>query len=207
MNKIIIVSDDKSEKTVETPPSGLTVEWLGDDGCLKISSSCTFKNCKFQINTNSLIEIGRKSNVNGLFIRCAATDSVVRIGEHFTISSGEFILANGGHHQSLIIGNDCLFSSHVAIFTSDGHSMIDGETGQVLNNIGGNITIGNHCWVGYRVILTKSARLAPNTIVGANSLVSKAFTDEFCCIAGQPAKVLKTNVKWSIKHPSVYKGV
>ena len=204
-NDIILIENGKEEKVESIP--GLNVEWLGENAQIKVYSACSFKGCKFQVNSNSSIEIGEKSNINGLYIRCAATNSFVKIGRNFAISSGEFILAMGGSHQSITIGDNCLFSSHVAIFTSDGHSIIDAKGGEILNNIGGNIYIGEHCWVGYHSILIKSARLASNTIVGANSLITKAFSEEFCCVAGQPAKIIKKNVKWSIKHPSLYKGI
>ena len=165
MNTIILVDNNKNEEIIDKPPPGVIVEWLGCNGCLKFHSSSKFKNCKFQINDGDLIEVGKKSKISGLFIRCAAIESKVKIGKHFIISSGEFILGLGGKHQSITIEDDCLFSSHVAIFTSDGHSIIDKEDDKVLNNIGGNIYIGKHCWLGYRSVLTKSARLPSNTIV------------------------------------------
>ena len=204
MNKIISVGKDGVESPLDSP-TGLVVEWLGENACLKIGGGCRFRNCKFQIASDDLIEIGANSNVSNLYIRCAATLSQVKIGQHFIISSGEFILPSGGVRQSIVIGDECLFSSHIAIFTSDGHSILDKETDRVLNNKGGHIRIGNHCWVGYRTLFTKSASVANGSVVGANSLICKNFLEESCLIAGQPATVRRGNINWSIQNPSVYK--
>ena len=66
------------------------------------------------------------------------------------------------------------------------------------------VIIGNHCWIGSRVEMCKNAILPNNTIVGACSLVSKKFINEYTIIAGNPAKIIKENVDWRYPPPFVY---
>ena len=98
---------------------------------------------------------------------------------------------------SITIGQDCLFSSDIQLRTGDSHSMLDMEGRRV--NASEDIVIGDHVWVGTKAFLNKGAKVAPNSIVGACALVTKAFEEPHCALAGVPAKVVKTGVDWSIR--------
>ncbi len=84
--------------------------------------------------------------------------------------------------------------------TSDGHSIYNPDTGELLNKPKSGINIGNHVWVGTDVFILKDVSIADNTVVGAGSIVTKAFTDKNVILAGTPAKIIKTNVNWSRKN-------
>jgi acetyltransferase-like isoleucine patch superfamily enzyme len=43
----------------------------------------------------------------------------------------------------------------------------------------------------------KNAVIPNHSIIGIASVVTKQFFEEYTCIAGNPAKVIKTNVAWS----------
>ena len=98
---------------------------------------------------------------------------------------------------SITIGEDCLFSSDIQLRTGDSHSVLDMEGRRV--NASENIVIGDHVWVGTKAFLNKGAKVAPHSIVGACALVTKAFEEPHCALAGVPAKVVKTDVDWSIR--------
>ena len=53
--------------------------------------------------------------------------------------------------------------------------------------------------LGTKAFLNKGAKVAPHSIVGACAMVTKAFEEPHCALAGVPAKVVKTNVDWSIR--------
>ncbi|MBD5405704.1 acyltransferase, partial [bacterium] len=99
------------------------------------------------------------------------------------------------NHSELIIGEDCMFSWNITIFSNDGHKMFDKETEKPLS-VKSKLVIGNHCWIGYGCIITKNGSLPDNTVVGAGSVVSKKFEKEYTAIAGNPAKVVKEGIKW-----------
>lgn len=106
--------------------------------------------------------------------------------------------------NTLKIGEDCMFSNNIHIW-GDGHSVLDYETKQVLNIPSKPILVGNHCWIGERVTLTKNAQIPNDTIVGIASVVTKAFTQEHTVIAGAPARVVKTGTSWHGFSPLTYK--
>lgn len=61
-----------------------------------------------------------------------------------------------------------------------------------------SIKIGNNVWCGYGVSILKNVHVADNCIIGCHSVVAKSFDTPYCAIAGNPAKVVKTNVEWEI---------
>lgn len=58
------------------------------------------------------------------------------------------------------------------------------------------IRIGEHVWIGSRVSVLKGAVIPTGCVVAANSVVNKAFTEENCLLAGNPAKVVRRGVSW-----------
>lgn len=59
-----------------------------------------------------------------------------------------------------------------------------------------DVIIGDDVWIAQRVTLIKGAQIPSNCVVGACSLVNKKFEEEGCIIAGNPAKVIKRNIRW-----------
>lgn len=60
-------------------------------------------------------------------------------------------------------------------------------------SIAGNAVIGNRCFLGSACVISSSVKIADNTIVGAGAVVNKSNEEEFCTLAGVPAKVIKKN--------------
>ena len=87
-----------------------------------------------------------------------------------------------------------MFSKEITFRTGDSHSIVNLE-GQKIN-FSKDITIGNHVWVGNRVIITKGTRVCDNSVVGTGSTVSKKFEEPNIIIAGVPAKKVKENINW-----------
>ena len=183
--------------------SGLKIEWLGDNGKIIIKTPFNFSNTTIQIGNDSVVEISENCTIKNLFCRLASENSIIKIGRHFIMESGQFILAKGQKNQSLIIGDDCLFSSNIFIQTYDGHAITD-MSGHILNNNGGHVFIGNHVWLGHGVSVLKKASIADNTIVAESTVVSKAFSRSNCILGGVPAKIIKIDVNWNIKSPEFY---
>jgi acetyltransferase-like isoleucine patch superfamily enzyme len=53
------------------------------------------------------------------------------------------------------------------------------------------VAIGNDVWIGVRAIILGGATLPDGTIVGAGSVVTKAFAEPYTTIAGVPAKIIR----------------
>ena len=115
---------------------------------------------------------------------------------------------------NISIGEDCQFSEKIFIWASDTHTITDMD-GNV-TNFGKYVTIGNHVWVGYGATICKNTKIADGCIIGTGAVVSGTFDKPNCVIAGNPARVVKENVKWdrrpiqnyiaSVKNKSVTSG-
>lgn len=53
------------------------------------------------------------------------------------------------------------------------------------------IEIGRFCWMGMGAVILPGTKLADFTIVGAGAIVTKSFTEGYCVIAGNPARIIK----------------
>ena len=105
--------------------------------------------------------------------------------------------------SDILIGKECLFAAGIVFRTGDYHTILDVNTGAVLNH-NKNICIGNHVWIADACMLLKGAAVADNTIIGARSLVNKPFEQTNVIIAGVPARVVKENVNWDRRPPYQY---
>jgi acetyltransferase-like isoleucine patch superfamily enzyme len=59
------------------------------------------------------------------------------------------------------------------------------------------VIIGDHCWICNRTSIMPGTKLPSYTIIASNSLLNKDYTkiiDSYSMLAGQPAKLVRTNV-------------
>ncbi|WP_434640817.1 DapH/DapD/GlmU-related protein [Thermoanaerobacterium thermosaccharolyticum] len=58
-----------------------------------------------------------------------------------------------------------------------------------------DIIIGDHVWIGSNVSILKGVRIENNSIIAANTVVTKDIPQN-CLVAGNPAKIVKENISW-----------
>lgn len=56
------------------------------------------------------------------------------------------------------------------------------------------VVIGENCWIGRNVSILKGVTIGDNSVIAANSVVTKSVPAN-CIVAGNPAKVVKTNIE------------
>ena len=95
-----------------------------------------------------------------------------------------------------------MFSSKIILWASDTHTITDMD-GKI-TNIGKYIEIGNHVWIGYGVNIGKNTTITDGCVIGMSSVVSGKFDTKNSVIAGNPAKIIKTCVKWDRRRPEQY---
>ncbi|MFA7090238.1 MAG: acyltransferase [Arcobacteraceae bacterium] len=95
---------------------------------------------------------------------------------------GCYIQGNG----KVFIGDYTQISANVGIISSN-HNLYDTRKHNV-----SQVIIGKYCWLGMNTMILPGVELGDFTIVGAGSVVSKSFSDGYCVIAGNPAKIIKT---------------
>ena len=124
-------------------------------------------------------------------------------GSKITIKSCQAIFGLGiwaFPDTSISIGEDCLISDGVQIFSSDHHSIIDLETNEQIN-FPANVELGEHVWIGKGAMLLKGAVVERGAIVGAKAIVTgRVPTCELW--GGSPAKLIRRNVSWVGSDPA-----
>lgn len=195
-NKIIIVENgiERDLKVGETI-AGLKIEINGNNNVVKLELPIKAENSFIQIgNDNVYVNIASTQRFYNVFIRCCfGNGQVVQIGKSTTISGANIILDSFG---SCTIGEDCMFSNSIRIWGDDGHSILDANTGEILNEPKGCVTIGNHVWVGEAVRITKNARIHDNSIIGGGAVAYKDYEESNVVIAGNPGKIVRRNITW-----------
>ena len=107
----------------------------------------------------------------------------VRVGKNTWI--GPFTVLDGS--GKLIIGNNCSISAGVQIYTHDSVEWaISGGTKEYSYE---GTSIGDNCYIGPNVVITKGVSIGKECIIGANSFVNKSFPDN-SKLAGNPAKII-----------------
>ncbi len=196
-NKIILVSSNRERECDFFLQNGLTIIFEGRNNTIILDESTIYQNCHIFMNTSgSKISFGKNS-------RYTNTCFYLHHGDNMTIDLGDELISNGllvnmlEDNCRFSVGADCLFSNSISIWCSDGHSIYEKGTKNRINTVKNSVKIGNHCWIGEGVRLTKNAQIPDNTIVGMGSLVTSSFSETHTIIAGNPAKVVKRNVDWS----------
>lgn len=155
------------------------------------------KNCKLIMSNNCYFELGAKTKdklvrINNVVFDMCGKNSKIIIGDNLFFGSGYVTLLD---NSSLTIGDDCLFSSELSIRTGDGHKIYDLNKNEQIPDCG-NIIIGDRVWIGLGATLLKNAGIASDSIVGTSSVVAKKFSETNIAIAGNPARIIKTNIAW-----------
>jgi acetyltransferase-like isoleucine patch superfamily enzyme len=120
---------------------------------------------------------------------------VLTFGDGFVISAESAIDCR----KEVTFGKDVLLSWDVQVMDSDWHYITDQE-GTVLNPDSA-ILVGDHVWIGSRVLLMKGARIARDSVVAAGSVVTRGTYHANVVLAGIPAREISQGITWSLDEP------
>lgn len=189
-NSRVVISDD----CVVSPEFHLLIT----DECTVEIGNGTWLNGNFSIFDQSHFQCGERCIFAKGLLEMEAAD--IRIGNDLTTESGYVIRAY--RKSSIIIGNDCMFSYNLNMRPNDGHVIFDVKTGKNINSTDelcesrNIIRIGDHVWVGMNACILYNTDISNGSIIGAMSLV-KAKIPNNCIAAGNPARVIRTDIAWS----------
>lgn len=141
------------------------------------------------------VSIGEHTVLPNGHIACGG-DSTVVLGDRISCMDSPTINArNGG---TVRVGSHGLWSSEVMIYTDDMHAIVDRDTGARLNAYGGTVTIADHVWLGFQAMLLPGANIGRDSVIGARAVVTGELPPNTVSV-GAPAKVVRSNVNWSLE--------
>lgn len=171
----------------------LNITVFGNNNYIEISDTCVFAGVDIVVHGDNnclVMEYDSKMQAGHIILQDGAK---IHIGHNATFQEVHIVMKNG----ICTIGADCMFSYEIVMRNYDGHKIVDLQTNQIRNSPG-NITIGDHVWVGQRVTILKNAEIANGAIIGCNAVVSGTIDSESIAV-GIPAKVIRKRVSW-IRH-------
>lgn len=192
---IIKIVDDEGNVVSNYPSENCLINFVGDGNTVVINGNVKYNRIAMTLGNNVRVEIKKTIHVlESIYIGALrSTGGGVIIGENFSCVDAQFLL----NEKALItIGNDCMVSSSVKLWGSDGHSIIDLNTNSVYNQSHG-ITIGNHVWICDSSRILKNSVISDNSIIGNSAVVCGEFRESNVIIAGNPAKIIKRNIDWN----------
>lgn len=162
--------------------NNLTIRLIGDNKFIKIAQSDR------KINNLKIVSIrGNNQHVDiGMNLSCGGLEIQMNDGD-----------------EKLKIGSDCLLSWGIKMRTSDGHSVIDLEK-NVAVNLPKDIVVSDRVWIGEDVYFCKGSKILPESVVAANSVITKMYSEPNVVLAGNPSKIVKRNVSWHRLMPRLY---
>lgn len=96
-------------------------------------------------------------------------------------SPGNYIQAIG----KIYIGDYTQIAPNVGIISAN-HDLYDNR-----KHVVSSVEIGKYSWIGMGAIILPGVILGDFTIVAAGAVVTKPFTEGYCVIGGNPAKIIK----------------
>ena len=172
----------KGAKVVAAPHSKLLVGY-GD------SATATFKysGCNIELLANSTLVLKGCSWIGYSSMLRLEPEATLEIGNNTYLAANAHLRAE----KSIKIGDNCAISWNVTVLDSDFHDLeVNGEVALRA----AEVCIGNNVWIGNNVIILKGVKIGDYAVVGAGSVVTRDVPS-YTAVAGNPAKIIKTDVK------------
>lgn len=200
-NKVFLIKKDGTKRRILGIIPGLFIRFKGHNSTLTLHEPLPrFHKSMIKLGENCQVSIGSsRYPVRKLSIFAESANSICQIGKDFSCSSCEISLKPESNLH-VTIGNDCMFAHGIFLRTSDSHTIRSLKNSQITNK-GNHIEIGNHVWLGNDVIVLKGCKIANNSVIGLNSVVTKSCLEENSMYAGIPAKFVKNEIMWERECP------
>jgi len=125
---------------------------------------------------------------------CIRPDAKLSIGHGSLIGDNAKIIC----YKKIHIGNKTWVAWETQLTDFNSHYIINLKNEEI-PNITKSVHIGNNCWIGNRTTIMPGTILPDYTIIASNSLLNKNYINAgikpYSLIGGQPAKLIKENVK------------
>jgi len=120
-------------------------------------------------------------------------NAVITIGDGVTFTRECQVNAQE-KDMSVTIGNDCMFSNHIIIRTSDSHPIYNADGKRI--NLAKHVVLGNHIWIAPDSTVMKGMTIGDGAIIGSGTIVTKDVPAN-TLVVGHPAHVVKEGIRWT----------
>lgn len=147
---------------------------------------------------NSTVFIGENCNLRATSIVCQALGAVVAVGSGVSTSGQNRWLSGafpGSEFASIVVGDNCLFSSNITLRGTDGHPIMNEDFTLQINSPKDYLIVEPYVWVGQDVKIIKSVRVGACSIIGTSSVVTKSIP-RFSKAYGVPATFTNNSGIW-----------
>lgn len=187
-------SGGKAEINTSKLNSNVKIASAGD-AYVRIGEGVSFGERVVVSSTNGTILIGDKCKFDSFIKLRTSCGGRIDIGKMCSLQRDCAIVAS--FNARIILGEDCMVSYSVFMRAGNSHNMIDLDTLEHFDdNSNRDVILGEHVWVGMRVTLLNGVEIGSGSTVGANSFVCKKKFPNNCCVAGNPARILRERTAW-----------
>ena len=203
LHQNVFLFNDHYEKQIfykQQLPKNIFINGEGKNNTIRIHTNTNARRIEFIFDkntSNNVCILDTSGDTTGLdmsVIFLPGDGNELTIGKNTVINGAKIWIGDG---NKLSIGDNCMLSYEIIIRATDGHTILDRSTNMLINHQKHPCVIGNNCWLGLRTIVNKNTQIANNTIVASGTVLTKRFTEEYVIIAGNPGKIIKTNVTFS----------
>lgn len=120
-----------------------------------------------------------------ILIQSRCKNSIISIGNNTVFSNDITIIAQ----SEIKIGERCLIGDRITIFDCDFHE-VDASTRTRSTGKIASVNIGNNVWIGSLVTILKGVNIGDNSVIAANSVVTKDIPAN-TLVSGNPATIVR----------------
>lgn len=132
------------------------------------------------------IRLGRNALIYpGVYLETQG-EGVITLGDDVVLSRGVHIVA----FERVTLGAGCMVGEYSSL--RDANHKLDTHSIRNAGHVSAPIDIGANVWLGRGSTVLKGASIGPNSVVGANAVVTKPVDAEQI-VGGVPARVLRHN--------------
>jgi len=147
---------------------------LGDN--VQVDPSTSFNN----VHIHDHVKISKNCSIFG------SKEAPLVIGESSYV--GMFSILNG-YAAPLVIGKHVSIAQNVNVMTDSGPNASP-RMQRLFPLQKGDVSLGDHCWIGAGVIIMPGVSLGECCVVAANSFVARSF-EAYTMVGGNPAREIR----------------
>lgn len=187
ISKNVFLLESKGSIKIDAPlKTGMILIGFGNIGIFDMKRSRSIWQVAGEVVFKGKANIGHGTKIS------VNKNALIEFGDNFSVTAETEIVAE----KKIRFGRDVLISWDCLIMDTDFHKIYDQD--DKLINSPKPIEIGNKVWIGCRNVILKGSKIADNSIIGANSFLSKDISDKSGIFLGNPIRFVKGNVRWEI---------